>query len=273
MSGWRKFSGHGGGALTGAADSDRFSKRFTGRVDSYRQFRPRYPGAVVGLLETECELTTSSAIADIAAGTGLLAEIFLARGYEVVAVEPNEEMRAACETLVEQYPRLRCVAGIAEATGLPSHSFDLITVGQALHWFDLKRTRAEFARILRPDSWYAVIYNERRLGGDDFHDGYERLLCEFGVDYEVVQRQHLTLDQIQGFFAPDEMRRTVFPNAQFLTLEALEGRIISSSYMPKPGHTRYAAMRGAIANLFEKHQESGRVLLEYDSSVSYGQLA
>jgi SAM-dependent methyltransferase len=222
------------------------------------------------LLEAECGLTAASSIADIAAGTGLLAEMFLARGHEVVAVEPNEEMRATCETLFERYPRLRCVGGAAEATGLPTQSFDLITVGQALHWFDLERARAEFFRILRADGWCAVIYNERHLGGDGFHDGYERLLREFGIDYEFVQRQHLTPEGIHGFFAPSEMRRAVFPNAQMLKLEALEGRIISSSYMPKPGHARYAAMRASIADLFEKYQESGCVRLEYECAVSYG---
>lgn len=242
-------------------------------MESYRRFRPRYPDAVVALLESECGLTAGATIADVAAGTGLLAELFAAHGYAVVAVEPNEEMRAVCETLAGQYPQLRCVGGAAEATGLASHSFELITVGQALHWFNLDRARAEFARILRPDSWCAVIYNERRLGGDGFHDGYDRLLREFGIDYEVVQRQHLTPERVQGFFAPCEMRRAVFPNAQLLTLEALEGRVVSSSYMPKAGLPRYDAMRDAIARLFETYQESGCVRLEYECSVSYGRLS
>jgi SAM-dependent methyltransferase len=241
-------------------------------VESYRQFRPRYPEAALALLETECGLNTSSSIADIAAGTGLLAELFLASGYEVVAVEPNEEMRTACEALVEQYPRLQCVAGTAEATGLPSSSFDLVTVGQALHWFDLKPARQEFARILRPDGSCAVIYNERRTSGDGFHDGYEKLLREFGIDYEIVQRQHLTADRIQDFFAPCAMRRAVFPNTQMLTLEALEGRIASSSYMPRPEHPRYHAMRTTIAALFEKYQENGTVRLDYECVVSYSRL-
>jgi Methyltransferase domain len=205
-------------------------------------------------------------------GDGLLAEVFLARRFKVVAVEPNEEMRVACESLVAQYPRLRCVGGSAEATGLPSHSFDLITVGQALHWFDLSHARAEFSRILRQDGWCGVIYNERRLNGDGFHDGYERLLRDFGIDYEIVRRQHLTRERMQGFFAPCEMRRAVFPNAQALTLEALEGRIVSSSYMPKEGHARYDAMRGAIARLFETYQAGGRVRLDYECAVYYGRL-
>jgi len=270
---WRELGGDGGGTLTRTEDfSDRFSARFTGRVENYRQFRPRYPDAVAAVLEKECGLKSGSTIVDIAAGTGILAQIFLERGNHVVAVEPNEEMRAACATLVERYPRLRCVDGVAEATGLPSHAFDLITVGQALHWFDLKRARAEFARILRPDGWCAVIYNERRLSGDGFHDAYEKLLRDFGIDYEVVQRQHLTAEKIQGFFAPAEMWRAAFPNAQLLTIEALEGRIVSSSYMPKPGHVRYAAMLAGIAKQFGEHQEGGAVRLEYECVVSYGRV-
>jgi ubiquinone/menaquinone biosynthesis C-methylase UbiE len=226
----------------------------------------------VTLLEAECRLTVTSSIADIAAGTGLLAEVFLARGYQVTAVEPNSEMRIACENLIPQYPRRCCFNGTAEATTLPSRAIHLITVGQALHWFDLERTRTEFARILQPSGWCTVIYNERRLNGDDFHNAYERLLREFGIDYEAVQRQHLTPDQIQDFFAPSEMRRAVFPNEQLLTLKAFEGRIMSSSYMPKPDHPRHSAMRSAIADLFNKHQHNGHVRLEYDCTVSYGQL-
>lgn len=171
-----------------------------------------------------------------------------------------------------RFPRLNCMRGTAEATGLQSDSVDLITVGQAMHWFDLERTRAEFVRVLRPDGWCAVVYNERRMGGDAFHDGYEKILLDFGIDYAKVQRQHLTPDKIRDFFAPGMMKRTVCPNAQQLTLEALEGRILSSSYMPKPDHPRYAAMQAAIAVLFHEHQKNGCVRLEYDCAVYYGQL-
>lgn len=247
------------------------AERFRGRVESYRQHRPRYPEAVVDLLRTECGLTETSSIADIAAGTGLLAEKFLQHGFAVTAVEPNDEMRAACETLTERFPGLHCVAGSAEATGLPSQCFDLITVAQALHWFDLERAGSEFARILQPEGCCAVIYNERRMSGDAFHDGYEKLLRDFGIDYPKVQRQHLTPEKIDAFFAPSPMKRAVFPNAQDLALEALAGRIVSSSYMPKAEHPRYAAMQTAIAELFEKHERDGYVRLEYDCVVYYSQ--
>jgi SAM-dependent methyltransferase len=163
------------------------TQRFSGRVESYRLHRPGYPAAIVDLLARECDLSSDSRIVDIAAGTGLLTEIFLAGGFEVTGVEPNKQMRAACATLTLLYPLLECVDGTAEATGLADNSVDLITVGQAMHWFDLKRTRSEFARILKPAGSCAVIYNNRRMAGDPFHEGYERILVECGSDYGKAQ--------------------------------------------------------------------------------------
>jgi len=249
------------------------TERFTGRVESYRLHRPRYPEAIVDLFANECDLTADKQVADIAAGTGLLSEIFLKRDLSVVAVEPNEEMRSAGSTLVEQFPRLRCVSGTAEATGLDDASVDCVTVGQALHWFDLQRTRQEFVRILRPQGWCAVVYNERRRGGDAFHEGYERILREFGIDYEQVQEQHLASEGIeQRFFAPGHAKRAAFANGQQLSLEALDGRIRSSSYIPKPGHARFDEMQEAIEALFTQNQANGYVQLDYQCIVTYGRL-
>jgi SAM-dependent methyltransferase len=246
--------------------------RFTGRVESYRRFRPTYPPAIVDLLARECALTSDSTIADVAAGTGILTEIFLSAGFTVTAIEPNDEMRAACATLEPQFPNLQVRSGTAEATGLPDHSVALVTVAQAMHWFNLDRARAEFQRILEPGGWCAVIYNNRRLSGDAFHDGYEHLLRDYGIDYHRVQRQHLPEDRLAAFFAPSEMKRVVFPNPQSFTLEALEGRIVSSSYMPQPGHPGYDAMRAAAERLFNNSQSNRTVTLQQDCLVHYGQL-
>jgi SAM-dependent methyltransferase len=249
------------------------AERFTGRVESYRLHRPRYPREIVDLFVKECDLTADKRIVDVAAGTGLLSEIFLERDYSVVAVEPNDEMRSACHQLVEHFPGLRCVAGTAEATGLLNSSVDYVLVGQAMHWFDLKRTREEFVRVLRPDGWCAVIYNNRRVGDDSFHEGYERILREFGIDYAQVRDRHLSSEEIeQSFFAPKPAGRKAFTNMQSLTLEGLEGRILSSSYMPRQGQARHDEMRKAIAAFFAQHQESGHVRLEYECVVTYGQL-
>ena len=249
------------------------TERFTGRVESYRRYRPGYPSAIVDLLRRECSLTSDSVVADIAAGTGIFTEVLLAAGFTVAAVEPNDEMRAACSGLQTSYPGLRVISGVAEATGLPEPSVDLITVAQAMHWFDLSRTRAEFARILKPGGWCAVLYNNRRLGGDAFHEGYERLLLEFGIDYSAVKQQHVGRKRLAEFFSPSPMTCAMIPNPQPLTLEVLEGRILSASYMPQPGHPCFDEMRASIRRLFEGTESDGTVTMQQDCLICWGQLA
>jgi len=248
------------------------TERFSTRVEAYREFRPRYPREVVELLRRECGLTPEWVVADVAAGTGLLSEIFLDNGNRVIAVEPNGPMREACAELRGKYPRLECVDGTAEATGLADGVADLVTVGQAMHWFDLAPTRAEFVRVLKPGGWCAVVYNHRRMGGDGFHDGYERLLVEYGGDYRAVQSKHMTDDKLAGFFAPSEMRCAVLKNYQELTREGLEGRVLSSSYMPQAGDGKYSAMMDAIAELFGGYEEDGVVRMVYETAVAWGRL-
>lgn len=247
-------------------------ERFTGRVESYRRFRPRYPAEIVDLLRRECGLSQDAAVVDVAAGTGLLTEIFLAAGFAVTAIEPNAEMRAACSELKQSYPKLRILEGTAEKTGLPSNSADLITVAQAMHWFDLERTRAEFARILNPRGFCAVIYNNRHPDKDAFHEAYEQFLLKFSIDYESVKKQHVGRKRLAQFFAPAEMKCAVFPNAQAQTHEGFEGRILSSSYIPRPGHERFGEMQVEMAKLFDKYQSGCAVTIEYECVVCYGRL-
>jgi ubiquinone/menaquinone biosynthesis C-methylase UbiE len=253
------------------------TQRFSSRVESYRLHRPRYPIAVVDWLRDHCNLQPTAAIVDVAAGTGLLSEIFLAQGYSVTAVEPNQAMREACATLTHRFPKLQCVSGTAESTGLAPHCADLVTVAQALHWFDLPRAHAEFVRILQPGGSCAVIYNERRTGGDAFHDGYEHLLREFGSDYEMVRGKYPHRDQLAKFFssantASSTMHQVAFSNAQQFNLEGLMGRVLSSSYMPQPGHLRYPAMQRKIEKLFAQSQQDGHVRMDYRCVVTCGKL-
>ena len=261
-----------------ATDNTDSKERFSSRVDAYREFRPRYPVEVIDLLQQQCALTRSSIIADIGAGTGMLAELFLEHGNSVFAVEPNRAMRSACEELCSKYPKLTCIDGSAEATILPDHCADFVIVGQALHWFQLAPARAEFARILQPGGWCAIIYNERRTGVDPFHNGYERILREFGTDYDSVRSKYPQQKKLEEFFdakngAMPTMQQASFPNAQEFDFKGLLGRIVSSSYMPQPDHPRYPAMLRQVEELFSRCRKDDHVQLEYDCVVTYGKLA
>ena len=126
------------------------TKRFSNRVENYLKYRPRYPAAIIPLLESECGLTPETLIADIGSGTGFMTEMFLRHGNRVIGVEPNAEMRSAGERLLTKYPKFSSVNATAEATALPDKSVDLIIAGQAFHWFYRQNTKIEFTRILKP---------------------------------------------------------------------------------------------------------------------------
>ena len=152
------------------------TERFTSRVETYIKYRPTYPAAVIDLLRSECGLTADAIVADVGSGTGILSELVLKNGNEVIGVEPNQAMRLAAEHLLSSYPRFRSVEGSAEASTLPAASVDLITAGQAFHWFDATAARREFARILKPNGSVALIWNDRQLDSTEFLRGYEALL-------------------------------------------------------------------------------------------------
>ena len=125
------------------------TKRFSDRVADYVKYRPSYPHELIDFLESNAFLTESSVIADIGSGTGLLTKLFLDRGYEVYGIEPNKEMREAGEDFLKEYDKFRSVNGTSEKTTISDHSVDLITAGQAYHWFDIEKTAVEFKRILK----------------------------------------------------------------------------------------------------------------------------
>ena len=121
------------------------AQRFTTRVESYIKYRPGYPAEVLELLRSECGLINEAIVADIGSGTGILSELILKNGNGVFGVEPNEAMRTAAEQLLQGYPGFTSINGSAENTTLPEDSVDLITAGQAFHWFDVPVARRELA--------------------------------------------------------------------------------------------------------------------------------
>jgi len=244
--------------------------RFSTRVDNYAKFRPTYPRPIMDLLKADCALTEDSVVADVGSGTGILTEMFLRNGNTVFAVEPNAQMRSSAEKLLSNYQQFKSIDGVAEATTLDSQSVDIITAAQAFHWFDRRRARVEFARILKPQGWVALIWNERRLDSTPFLRAFEQLLLQYGTDYQKIRHENVT-GNIAEFFAPRDFRLESFENIQTFDFESLMGRVRSASYTPEPDNPSFAPMIAALREIFEEHQHGGTIAFEYDTRVYYGQ--
>lgn len=247
------------------------TQRFSSRVEKYVRYRPSYPPEVIDLLQRECGLNPSSAVADVASGTGIFTRLLLQTGCKVIGIEPNPEMRKAGQDFLATFPNFTSVAGTAESTTLPDQSVDLATAAQAAHWFDFKRARQEFARILKPQGWAVLLWNERCVDTTPFLREYEELLLKYGTDYKDVRHERTTAN-IQEFFSPAAYHAREFANHQACDYSGLEGRLLSSSYTPAPDHPHHAPMLEELRRIFDRHQLDGQVTVEYITRVYYGQL-
>jgi len=247
-------------------------ERFTNRVDDYVRFRPGYPPEVTGVLRDECGLTSASVIADIGSGTGLLTQLFLENGNLVYGVEPNAAMRHAGEEVLKKYSRFRSVAGSAESTTLPEASAGFVVAGQAFHWFDRAAAFREFVRILKPQGWVALIWNERNLDGSPFMLEYDRILRRHGPGYPGNRHAYAGSGKLGDFFASSDARSREFDNPQVLGWEGIKGRLMSASYAPQPGEPQHDSMIEDLKKAFAANQTDNRVTMFYRAMIHYGRL-
>ncbi len=131
-----------------------FQDLFSGHARDYAQFRPAYPDELYQYLSS---VTNNHDCAwDCATGTGQSA-VELAKFYrQVIATDASEKQ---ISNAVQKHNIVYRVA-LADHSCIDSQSLDLITVAQALHWFNLATFTKEVQRVLKPDGILAVwTYN------------------------------------------------------------------------------------------------------------------
>ena len=159
-----------------------FKDHFSAQSAGYARHRPCYPRK---LFEFLAGLSGRRRAWDCATGTGqaavALAEVF----GEVIATDASQAQIDAAVT----HPRVSYRVAIAEESGLPAGSVDLVTVGQALHWFDIERFFAEASRVLVPGGVLAAWCYE---------------LCRVSPDCDRIVRR--LYSDIVGPYWPPERR-------------------------------------------------------------------
>jgi SAM-dependent methyltransferase len=249
------------------------TSRFSERVDDYVKYRPGYPAGVLALLRKECGLTPLSIIADIGSGTGKLTELLLSNGNTVYAVEPNKPMRLAAEKLLAGVAGFRSVEGRAEATTLADSSIDMVTAGQAFHWFEPEAAALEFRRILRGNGYAALIWNEREESDSPFFAEYDVFLRSYSVDYaETCRRNVIESDVFRRFFG-GEFGHIELENSQTRNFDELLGGYLSASYALTRAHPLFPEARLRLEELFRKYAVGGVLDLPYKTRLFYARFA
>jgi SAM-dependent methyltransferase len=222
---------------------------FADVAGAYERGRPGYPDEAVRWLVGDDAVD----VVDLGAGTGKLTRSLVALGHRVTAVEPLDEMRAELEAAL---PGVSALGGSAEAIPLHDGVADLVTSGQAFHWFDHDRALPEIARILRQGGRLGLVWNSR----DDRDPWMARLSAIIGNetvhDWDVVP-----VIAKGGHFGPVET--ATFALEQVLDRELLLDLVLSRSYLAKLPPPEREPVLEAVGRLYDETAGPDGVRLPY----------
>jgi SAM-dependent methyltransferase len=128
---------------------------------------------------------TGASLVDLGTGTGTLARGFARRGCNVIGLDLSASM-------LEQAAALDKTAGVsvdyrvamAEKTGLPESSTDVVTAGQCWHWFDRPRAAAEVRRILKPGGRVIIAHFDWLPLPGNVVEATEKLIEKYNPDWK-----------------------------------------------------------------------------------------
>ena len=247
-----------------------FTDHFAQVAAHYASHRPGYPPELFNWL---AEQAPARKLAwDCATGTGQAA-VALADHFEQVWATDASRSQIEAAT---PYPGVQYHTAVADCSGLPDQTVDLVTVAQALHWFNLEQFYAEVRRVLRPDGLLAVwTYGVFRAEGTDA-SAVQALLDRFY--YETVgdcwppERCHVENGYADLAFPFLELTPPVCTMAVDWDLDGLSGYLRSwsatSRYCELNGNDPVLALAADLAPLWG----DGRRQVVWPLSIKVGRI-
>jgi ubiquinone/menaquinone biosynthesis C-methylase UbiE len=175
---------------------------YTSLANAYLK-RPDYADAAIDAMLSIAGSRANQRFCDVGAGVAHLTLMLAARGMEVVAVEPNDAMRANGIKRTRTLGNVSWHEGTGEATGQAAHMFDMVTFGSSFNVCDRQQALKECARILKAGGWFACMWNHRQLE-DPIQAQIESIIRERvpGYGYGTRREDQTTVIDGSGLFGP-----------------------------------------------------------------------
>jgi SAM-dependent methyltransferase len=242
-----------------------FKDYFSGHSAEYARSRPQYPPE---LFEYLSSVAKEHEVAwDCGTGNGQAA-VGLAPYFDrVLATDPSAgQLRNAF-----QHPKVTYKQASAEESGLDSASVDLVTVAQALHWFDTVRFFEEARRVLKPGGAVAVwaytlckITPEVDSIVDDFY--YNIVGPYWPPERRLVEQKYMTID-----FPFDEFEAPTFTIDLDWDLNDMMGYLQTWSpvrrYLEAHGSDPTELIAGPLAEAWGEPQERKHVVFPIEMRI------
>lgn len=165
--------------------------------------RPDYADSAIDAMLSIAGTKKGDKFCDVGAGVAHLTLMLAARGLDVVAVEPNDAMRANGIKRTERFGNVLWHEGTGESTGQATQAFDMVTFGSSFNVCDRQHALKETARILKPRGWFACMWNHRQLE-DPIQAQIETIINEQVSEYGYGSRREDQTGVINasGLFGP-----------------------------------------------------------------------
>jgi ubiquinone/menaquinone biosynthesis C-methylase UbiE len=175
---------------------------YTTLADAYLK-RPDYSDAAIDAMLCIAGVEKSDKFCDVGAGVAHLTLMLALRGLDVVAVEPNDAMRANGIKRTEKLDNVRWYEGTGEATGQALKAFNMVTFGSSFNVCDRQQALKETARILKPRGWFACMWNHRQLE-DPIQAQIETIIKARvpGYGYGTRREDQTAVIDASGLFGP-----------------------------------------------------------------------
>ncbi len=229
--------------------SSAFPDHFSSVAARYADFRPHYPAALFDYLATLVPPTAT--VWDCAAGNGQATRGLARHFARVIATDASADQIASAPLL----PNAEFRVALAEEPGLATGSVGLVTVAQALHWFDLPRFYAEVQRVLSPGGVLAVwAYGINRVEGPEVdaivQDFYGNLLGPYWPpSRQLVESGYTTLPFPFAEILPPPFRMEVLWSLEHL-LGYFSTWSATSRYIKATGRNPIPALAETLAPLW-----------------------
>jgi SAM-dependent methyltransferase len=205
---------------------------FSRTAVDYARHRAGFPPELLDRLTTRGIARPGARVVDLGTGTGNLARLFARRGCAVTGVD-------IAGPLLEQARRLDREAGLqiayvegpAEATGLPSGVFDVVSAGQCWHWFDRPAAAREVARLLASTGAAVIAHFDWLPVRGNVVEATEEIILRYTPTWPFADRaglypQWLVDLQTAGFTGIETFS---FDVAESYSHEAWVGRVRASA--------------------------------------------
>ncbi len=244
-------------------------KVYSTKTEKYAKYRWDYAAGAIEAIIEMTQLSYQSTLADIGAGSGILTKHFVEKVQKIYAIEPNKEFREILSRNMGALPSVSVIDGSAESTHLPSMCVDVITVAQAIHWFDPEPARREMMRILKNDGWLVLLRNGAT--NSEQNEVISSLMTdEFGADFTVVHE--LPKEKpIQFYFGNGHFNELIFPFQFNQNWEEFIGALTTASYMPDEDHPLFDKLERKAREIFFQLSKDGLLKVQGETELIIGQ--